>query len=138
MVIELRKEGFDAVCMDGNVLIGEGDSEIPQVGEEVSYDCAKCAIELRSVFGGDHEVDGNVIHDGPFGQIEKELVLSSLLDEVVLQGEEYVWHQSGNPCRERDNKIVAFLFVCGFHDCVDFLHDGWVVDVLPIGHEVFL
>ncbi len=40
--------------------------------------------------------------------------------------------------RSGDNKIVLFLFVHRFHDCIKFLHDGWVVTVSPIGHRIFL
>ncbi len=65
------------------------------------------------------------------------MVLLTLLDEVVLWGEEYVWYEPGNLCGEWDNKFVAFLFVHSFHDCIEILHDGWVVIMLPIGHEVF-
>ncbi len=137
MVLELPEAGFDIVCMDGNIPVGECDSEIPQVGEEVSHDCAKGAIELCAIFGEGHEVDGNGVRGGVFGRVENEWVLLSLFDKVGLWGEEYVWHEPGNPSRERDAKIVLFLFVHGFHDCIKFLHDGWVVAVLPVGHEVF-
>ncbi len=119
-------------------MVGECDSKIPQVGVEVGHDFAKCAIQLCSVFGGGHEVDGDDVHGGTVGHVEDESVLPPLLDKVMLWGEEYVWCELGNPCREQDNKIVAFLFVHGFHECIKFLHDGWVVTVWPIGHEIFL
>ncbi len=48
-----------------------------------------------------------------------------------------MWCEPCDPFWEWDNKVVAFLFVHGFHDCVKFFHDGWVVTMLPIGHEVF-
>ncbi len=137
MVLELPEAGFDIVCMDGNIPVGECDSEIPQVGEEVSHDCAKGAIELCAIFGEGHEVDGNGVRGGVFGRVENEWVLLSLFDKVGLWGEEYVWHEPGNPSRERDAKIVLFLFVHGFHDCVKFLSNRGVVSVFPIGHEVF-
>ncbi len=126
---------FDIIC---DVTVGEGDSEIPQVGEEVGHDGSKGAIELCTISGVGHEVDGNGVHGGTFGCIENKLVLPSLLDEVVLWGEEDVWREPGNPGWKWDDKIVALLFLHGFHDRIKFLHDGWVVTVLPIGHEVFL
>ncbi len=50
---------------------------------------------------------------------------------------EYRRCESGNLRWQQYNKIVAFFFVHGFHDSIKFLHDGWVVAVSPIGHEVF-
>ncbi len=44
VVFELSEAGFDIICMDSDVAVGECDSEIPEVGEEVGYDCAKGAI----------------------------------------------------------------------------------------------
>ncbi len=49
-----------------------------------------------------------------------------------------MWREPGNPFREWDNKIVAFPFFHSFHDCIQLFHDGWIVAVLPISHEVFL
>ncbi len=51
-MLELSEAGLDIICMDSDVTIGEYDSEIPEVGEEVGHDHAECAIELHSVFGG--------------------------------------------------------------------------------------
>ncbi len=50
--------------MDSDVPVGECDSEIPKVGEEIGHDHAKCAIELSAVFGEGHEVDGDGVHGG--------------------------------------------------------------------------
>ncbi len=69
-------------------MVGECDSKIPQVGVEVGHDFAKCAIQLCSVFGGGHEVDGDSIYGGVFGSIENESVLLPFLDKVVLWGKE--------------------------------------------------
>ncbi len=66
--------------MDGNVLVGECDSEIPQVDEEVGHDCYKCVIELCVIFGGGHEIDWNGFHGGAFSHIENDLVLPTLFD----------------------------------------------------------
>ncbi len=81
--------------------------------------------------------DGNGVLGGLFGHIKDKLVFLSVLDEVVLWGEENVWYEPGNPSGEQDNEIIAFLFVHGFHDCIKFLCDGWVVAILPICHEIF-
>ncbi len=67
------------------------------MGEEVGHDHSKCAIKFCAIFGGEHVVDGNGIHGGEFGRIENELVLSTLLDKVVLQCEEYTWSEPGSP-----------------------------------------
>ncbi len=53
-------------------MIGEGVSEIPQMGEEIGHDGAKGAIELCTIFGGSHEVDGNGVCGGMFGHVENE------------------------------------------------------------------
>ncbi len=44
VVLELPEAGFDIVCMDSNVMIREGDSEIPKVGEEVGHYHSKCSM----------------------------------------------------------------------------------------------
>ncbi len=137
MLLEFPEARFDIVCMDNDVPIGEGDPEIPQMGEEVGHDCAKGANKLCAVFGGGHEVDGDGIRGRALGCVENELVLPSLLDEVELRGEKDMWCELSDPGQEQDNEIVLFLFVHGFHDFVEFFHDGWVVAMLPIGHEVF-
>ncbi len=90
LVLELSKAGFDIFYMDGNVLVRECDSEIPEVSKEVGHNCSKWAIELRSIFGGGHEVDGNCVHGGAFSLVENESVLLTLLDKVVLWCEEYL------------------------------------------------
>ncbi len=140
-MFKLPEAWFDIICVVGNITIGKGDPEILQVGEEVGHDCAEGAVELHTVFDGFYKVDGNGIYGGRFSCIENELVLPSFLpsflDKVVLWGEEDVWREPGNPGWERDNGIVALLFVHGLYDCIEFLHDGWVVAVSPIGHEFF-
>ncbi len=137
MVLELSEAQFSIVGGNGNVAVGEGDPEIPRVGRKVGHDHAKGAIKLCSNFGGCHEVDGDGVFSGLFGSIENELVFPSFLDKVVLWCKEYVQHKSSNPRWLGDNKIAAFLFVHSFHVCIEFLHDGWVVALLPIGHEFF-
>ncbi len=107
------------------------------MGEEVGHDHSKCAIKFCAIFGGEHVVDGNGIHGRALGCVENELVLPSLLDVVELRGEKDMWCELSDPGQEQDNEIVLFLFVHGFHYFVEFFHDGWVVAVLPIGHEVF-
>ena len=62
-----------------------------------------------------------------FCGIEDELIFPTLLDKVMLWGEEYMQCESGNPQWEQDNKAVAFLFVHSLHDGIRFFHDGWVV-----------
>ncbi len=84
VVLELSEAQFDIVGVNDNIAVGEGDPEIPQVGEKVGHDSAKGAIELHPVLGGCHEVDGKGVFGGPFGCIENEFVLPSLLDNFVL------------------------------------------------------
>ncbi len=88
--------------------------------------------KLHAVFGGGHVVDGDGVHGGLFGLVENELVLPTLLDSVVLWGEEYVWCELSDAGQKGNNDIVLLLFLHGFHDSVKFFHDGWVVAVLPI------
>ncbi len=82
VVLELSEAQFGIVGMNDNVAVGEGDPEIPQVGEEVSHDSAKGATELCPVLGECHEVDGNGVFGGPFGCIENEPVFPSFHEEV--------------------------------------------------------
>ncbi len=74
--------------MNSNVAVWESDPEIPNMGEEVSHEPSKGAIELCIIFGGGHEVDGDSIYGGVFGSIENESVLLPFLDKVVLWGKE--------------------------------------------------
>ncbi len=90
MVLELSEAQFDVVDANSNVTVREGDPEVPHVGEEVSHDHAKGAVELQALFGGIHEVNGDGVLGGFFGQVEDELVFPSILDEVELWGEENV------------------------------------------------
>ncbi len=84
VVLELPEAGFDIICMDSNVPVGECDSEIPEVSKEVSHDRSKCSIELCAIFGGDHEIDGDGVHGGMLGRIENESVLLAVLDPFML------------------------------------------------------
>ncbi len=118
VVIKLPEAWFDIVCMNVNVMFGEGDSEVPQMGEEVCHGSAEGVIEI---FGGSHEVNGNGIYGGAFCRIENELVFPSFLDMFVVWSEEDVWREPGNPSQDEDIKIVMHLFVDGVHDCIKFL-----------------
>ncbi len=75
---------------------------------------------------------------GHLAMFENEFVLLSLIDEVMLWGEENVRQELGDPSREQDNKIVVLLFVHNFHDCIELCCNGCVVSMSPIGHEVIL
>ncbi len=46
--------------MNCNVIVREGDPEIPQMGEKH----AKGSIKLSPIFGGSHEVDGDGVRGG--------------------------------------------------------------------------
>ncbi len=107
------------------------------MGEEICHDRPEGAIELCSLFCGCHEVNWDGIHGGLFGRVENESILFPVLDEVVLWLEEDVWHEPCDPCRWRDGQVVAFFFVHGLHDCLQFLCNQWVVSMFVIGNEVF-
>ncbi len=77
--------------MDCNVLIGETDSEVPQVGKKVGHDHAKCAIEFCAVLGQCHEVDWYRVFGRLFCCIEYESIFLSFFDKVMLGHEEEVW-----------------------------------------------
>ncbi len=125
VVLELPEAGFDIVCMDSDATVWKCKSEIPQVGEKVGHDCVECAIELRAVFGGGHEIDKEDVNGRMLSCIENESVLPFLLDKVMLWSKGDVWCEPSNPDWEPDNKIVAFLFVHGFMTSSSiFMMDG--------------
>ncbi len=118
--------------MDGDVSVQERDSQVPNVGEEVRHDRVESAIELCALFGGCHEVDWDGVHGGSFCCVENESILFAVLDKVVLWCEEDVGLEQCDPCWEWYDKVVAFFFVHGCHDCIQFLGNGWVVAVRSI------
>ncbi len=67
------------------------------VGAAHGHDCPKGAVKFCALFGGGHEVDWSGVHVGSFGCIESELVLFTVLDQIMLGGEEDVWRELCNP-----------------------------------------
>ncbi len=57
MVIGLPQARFDIVGMHGNIMIGEGDSKVPYMGEEIGHDHSEHAVQFGALFGGCHEID---------------------------------------------------------------------------------
>jgi hypothetical protein len=132
VMLELAEATLYVVCVDDQVRVGVGDPQVVEAAVEPLFHVPELAgeLDLRGVFC--HHVDWDRLRVVLEGGIVDEPVFLSLDDVVVLRGDEEVGDEAPGPAWERDDELVAVLFVHRLQHLAQVLRDGWVVASPPV------